>query len=95
MEEGYEINKRIRFLRDSLGLGRQAFADKTGIKKQTIENIERESQKVNGEQLKAIGEKWPEYRFWLAWGETIPEAGQISPELEEIREKQNLKTGTE
>ena len=95
MEDEYEINKRIRQLRDSLGLGRQAFADKTGIKKQTIENIEREAQKVNGEHLKAIGKNWPEYKFWLAWGETMPECGQISPELEEIRKDQNLLTGTE
>ena len=92
MDDVYEINKRIRLLRDTLGLGRQAFADKTGLKKQTVENIEREAQKVNGEQLKAIGNEWPEYKYWLAWGEVLPEAGQISPQLEETRK--NLQTGT-
>lgn len=92
MTTEYEINKRIRILRDALGLGRQAFADKTGIKKQTIEHLEREAQKVNGEHLQAIGTQFPEYRYWLAYGETLPEAGQISPELEETRKK--LQTGT-
>jgi len=92
MEEIYEVNKRIRILRDTLELGRQAFAEKTGIKKQTIENIEREAQKVNAEHLQAIGNQFPEYRYWLAYGETLPEAGQISPELEETRKK--LQTGT-
>lgn len=92
MTAEYEINKRIRILRDALSLGRQAFADKTGIKKQTIEHIEMERQKINGEQLLAIGNQFPEYRFWLAYGETLPEAGQISPEIEEARK--NLSTGT-
>lgn len=92
MDEIYEINKRIRLLRDTLEMGRQAFADKTGIKKQTIENIEREAQKVNAEHLQAIGNAFPQYRFWLAYGETLPEAGQISPEIEETRKK--LSTGT-
>jgi transcriptional regulator with XRE-family HTH domain len=92
MNDEYEINKRIRLLRDAIKLGRQAFAEKTGIKKQTLENIERELQKVNGEQLKAVGTTFPEYKYWLAWGEVLPEAGQISPEIEETR--QNLQTGT-
>jgi DNA-binding XRE family transcriptional regulator len=92
MEEIYEVNKRIRKLRDAFELGRQAFADKTGIKKQTIENIEREAQKVNAEHIQAIGNQFPEYRYWLAYGETLPESGQISPEIEEARK--NLSTGT-
>lgn len=92
MEDLYAINKRFRLLRDALELGRQAFADKTGIKKQTIENIEREAQKVNSDHILAIGKQYPEYKYWLAYGETLPEAGQISPEIEETR--QNLSTGT-
>lgn len=92
MEKNFNINKRVRILRDTSGLGRQAFAEKTGIKKATIESIERELQQVNGEQLQAIGNQYPEYRYWLAYGETLPEAGQISPELEEKRK--NLSTGT-
>ncbi len=89
MSNEYAINKRVRILRDALDLGRHAFAEKTGLKKQTIEHIEMERQKINGEQLQAIGNQFPEYRYWLAYGETLPEAGQISPELEEIREKLN------
>lgn len=92
MEDIYEINKRIRILRDTLDMGRQAFAEKTGIKKQTIENIEREAQKVNAEHIQAIGNQYPQYRYWLAYGETLPESGQISPEIEEARK--NLSTGT-
>jgi DNA-binding XRE family transcriptional regulator len=92
MQDEYEINKRVRILRDALELGRHAFAEKTGIKKQTIESIEMERQKINGAQLQAIGNQFPEYRYWLAYGETLPEAGQISPEIEEARK--NLSTGT-
>jgi len=95
MIDEYETNKRIRELRDHLKLGRNDFAEKTGIPKKTIENIEQEKQKAYAWHLEVIAKTWKQYAYWLLTGLTMPEAGQISPELEEMREKQNLKTGTE
>ena len=79
--------KRIRELRDHLGLGRHAFAEETGIKKKTLENIELDHQKVYAEHLEAIGNRWPQYRFWLYSGETLEAAGQISPETERTEQR--------
>ena len=92
MQTEYETNKRIRELRDHLGLGRGDFAEKTGIPKKTIENLEQEKQKAYAWHSEAIAKQWPEYAYWLATGLTIPGAGQISPDLEETRK--NLQTGT-
>ena len=86
------MKERIRKLRESLGFDRTMFEAKTGIKAKTWANVENGLQKANEEHIKAIIEKWPEYAYWLATGETLPEAGQISPEIEKTR--QNLSTGT-
>lgn len=94
MTEEFGTNKRIRRLRDHLGLGRNDFAEKTGLPKKTIENIEQEKQKVYAWHVEAIAKKWNEYGYWLMTGLTIPEAGQISPETEEVRDTLGLRTGT-
>jgi len=86
------MKDRIRKLRESLGFDRTMLEAKTGIKAKTWANVENGLQKANEEHIKAIIEKWPEYAYWLTTGQTIPEAGQISPEIEETRK--NLSTGT-
>jgi DNA-binding XRE family transcriptional regulator len=92
LKKEFEPNKRIRTLRDYLGLGRGEFAEKTGLPKKTIENLEQENQKAYVWHIEEIVKIWPEYGYWLMTGKTIPEIGQISPEIEETR--QNLSTGT-
>lgn len=81
------INQRVRELREFLNLERAAFGEECDIKKKTIENIENKIQKINGEHIEKIIERWPEYAYWLTTGKTIPEAGQISPQLEDQRQK--------
>lgn len=34
---------------------------------------------VEARRNEAIGKAWPEYRLWIAYGDELPEAGQISP----------------
>lgn len=79
------ISEKIRELRESLGMGRQAFVDKTGIPKNTLINIEQGRNDPSYSSIKAILDVWPEYTLWLMNDKTAPEAGQISPEIEEAR----------
>lgn len=85
------INDRVRELRDHLGYGRQEFANKTGIKKATVENIERKQQKINGDQITAIVKTFPEYAYWLTTGLELPESGQISPATKETQDSLNIR----
>ncbi|MBN3560545.1 hypothetical protein [Aliamphritea spongicola] len=62
------------------------FEDKTGINKDTLKQFYHGKQKLNHENINQIHEAFPEYVYWLATGKTIPEAGQISPELDKIVE---------
>lgn len=61
---------------------------RTGIDRYRWQNlINKEGQKVTEEHLAAIEQVWPEYKYWIVFGETCPERGQISPELEGTRKK--------
>ena len=79
------IGKKIREIREGLKLGRQAFCDQTGIAKSTLIGIETAGKEPGFKILKAITNTWPEYTLWLMNDTVMPEAGQISPEIEETR----------
>lgn len=95
MNPEFEVNKRIRTLREHLEMGRTEFGEKIGINRQTLQNIELEKQKAPAWIIEKIAKEWKEYGYWAATGLTIIEAGQISPDIEEVRKKQNLRTGTD
>jgi len=89
MEDDFAVNERIKTLREHLGLGRSEFAKETGLKKDSLQNIEQKKQKVYTWQVQAIASRWPSYKVWLVFGETLPEVGQISPEIEDARRNLN------
>ena len=80
-------SERLIALIDSLGEAERrkyvVFSELTGIKKDTLKNLCRGQQRFNDEHLEAISKAYPQYKIWFAFGETYPELGQISPELEE------------
>lgn len=80
-----QTGERIREIRESQDMGRQQFADITGIAKKTIENTEAGRQRATEQALAAIAKQWPQYALWLLTGEERPELGQISPATEKIR----------
>ena len=85
------IKQRVRKIREFYKMDRTAFSADCGIKKKTIENIENGIQKINGEHIEILVKKYPFFAYWITTGLTLPESGQISPEIEEMRKKLNLK----
>jgi transcriptional regulator with XRE-family HTH domain len=81
------MKDKIRQLRKSMGYNRTEFEAETGIPAKTWSNIENGLQKANEDHLQAIIKRWPEFAYWLMTGKTIPSEGQISPELEDTRQK--------
>lgn len=65
--------------------------EKTGIDRDRWNNIRKKNPtaKVRAEEVEALTKIFPEYAYWITTGLTLPEAGQISPELEEQRRKLN------
>lgn len=79
MTNEFAVNERIRALRDSLGMGRAAFSEVTGIPKKTLENIEQKKQKVYAWHIETLGNIFRNYRDWLAYGEILDNTNQIEP----------------
>lgn len=57
----------------------------TGVKAASWKAVCEGRQRANEEHFEAIGVAWPEYSLWLLTGRTQPEAGQTSPELEQLK----------
>jgi len=81
------IGERIEKLRKFKKLSRRKLENLTGIADYTWQAVEIGKQVANEEHIKELSKIWPEYKYWLVFGETMPEAGQISPEIEETRVK--------
>jgi len=65
----------------------------TGIDRYKWGNIRGRKQKVNEDYLEALNQAFPQFSYWIMTGQTIPEAGQISPEMDKARSENSLKTG--
>lgn len=78
------IGLRIRAVRDSTGLGRILWARELGISERALINIEQQ-QRAREDIIEAVNQALPQYAYWLVTGMTQPEAGNISPEIEELR----------
>lgn len=74
--------KKIRAVREFLGLGRADFSEKTGIPKQSLIGYEQEKTKPGGEALAAIAAIWPEYAAYLLTDAT--DTKQRNPEIEQL-----------
>ncbi|MFA5016209.1 MAG: DNA-binding protein [Methylobacter sp.] len=85
------INSRFNYLLDYMGLSNPVLERHTGIKSTIWANVRNGKSRVNEDHLEAINKMWPQYSYWITTGQTLVDAGQISPEIEETRK--NLSTG--
>jgi len=82
-----EVTGKIRLVRQAEGMAQTAFANEVGINIGTLRNYEQGRTKVNIDELAKITThpRFKKYTLWLMTGDTAPEAGQISPEIEQER----------
>lgn len=65
----------------------------TGIDRDKWNAVRAKRRRVNEDDIEAFNSAFPQFAYWLTTGLTIPEAGQISPEMEKARSENSLKTG--
>ncbi|CAN8139368.1 Helix-turn-helix domain-containing protein [uncultured Thiomicrorhabdus sp.] len=82
--------ERIKKMREITGLSQERFADRYGLKKSQINNIENKKQAVPYEVLKTLGKEFPEFKIWIMTGDEFPEAGQISPMTKKEADNQKV-----
>lgn len=80
-----DAGKRVKELREFAHLTREDLEQRTGISRHTWHSLERGNQRLNEDHIAAIRSIWPQYTWWIITGETLTEAGQVSPDLERIR----------
>ena len=79
------IKERLKELIRFEELGPADLAKKTRLNRDKWANVLYHTTKITSEHISEITELLPQYAYWLTTGKTIPEAGQISPEIEESR----------
>lgn len=87
------LRERLIKVIDHKGKTPKTMEELTGIDRAKWANIKRKDPiRATEEHIEAVCNLWPEYALWITTGKTIQEAGQISPDIEEVRK--NLGTGT-
>ena len=84
-----EIIERIRPIREAEGMSRDEFVRETGLKFSSLVNYENgRNSSIGSEQLSKITThpRFKKYALWLVTGDTLPESGQISPDIEKERD---------
>ena len=74
-----DVIDRINLTIETERVSRDSLSQRTGISYTRWTNALQRKAKLRHEEIEAIGKAWPEYRLWLAYGEELPDAGQISP----------------
>lgn len=70
---------RIKLLFGMVTESRKAILESAGIDYRRFSQVLARNVELRASELTAIANLYPEYRYWLAYGEELPEAGQISP----------------
>ncbi|WP_417584504.1 hypothetical protein [Nitrincola sp.] len=61
------------------------FEKETGIDRYRWGNIRNGKARLSDAEIEAVVKIFPQYALWLVSGKVAPQAGQTSPELDEVR----------
>ncbi|HGM6963810.1 helix-turn-helix transcriptional regulator [Pseudomonas aeruginosa] len=79
------IKARVIEILKSSGIRLPELEARTGISRYTWNNLKNpaRNREIKEEEILAIAEVFPQYRWWIITGEVMPEVGQTSPEYDE------------
>lgn len=66
---------------------KKSVLEEAGVSYARFADVQRRKVALRASELTAIASCFPEYQYWLVFGEELPEAGQISPMTKEARER--------
>ncbi|MEP9317912.1 helix-turn-helix transcriptional regulator [Pseudomonas sp. LABIM340] len=83
------IKARVIEILKSSGIRLPELEARTGISRYTWNNLKNpaRNREIKEEEILAIAEVYPQYRWWLLTGEVMPEVGQTSPEYDVANSK--------
>lgn len=74
------VRLRIKTLLKIKHLKVDELAKKSNIVYSRWANVLSGKAKIRHAEIEALGNIFPEHKLWLAYGDTLPQAGQTSPE---------------
>lgn len=81
------MQERARALIDKAGLDR--LGKESDIKYSRWVTVRYKDVRMSTNELEVLQKMFPAYRLWLISGDIAPEAGQTSPEYDNLRGKEN------
>jgi hypothetical protein len=66
----------------------------TGIDREKWYSLRNSRRRMNEEDIIALNKIFPQYAYWLSTGQILPDAGQVSPDYEELARLEPQKSGT-
>jgi hypothetical protein len=81
--------ERIDILLKLESLSRRELADMTFTKQDRWNNVLKRNSKLYQEDMETLYKLFPEYKYWLATGDEMLEAGQISPMTKKSQESKD------
>lgn len=78
--------ERIDILLKLENLSRTKISEMTGVKPSRWANVMKRQAKLYQEDMETLYKLFPEYKYWLATGDEMLEAGQISPMTKKSQE---------
>lgn len=76
------INERIRTIASMAGMDRLVRETPIGSNRwRTV--LYNKDVRISTDEIEALGDLFPSYRWWIVSGEVAPEIGQTSPEYDE------------
>lgn len=73
------IKERFIAIWNNEGLSGRSLEELTGIDRYKWGNVRAGKQRITEDMIESVAENFPHYAYWLISGQTLPNAGQISP----------------
>lgn len=87
------IDERLRAVANKVGLDRLIRETSIGTNRwRTV--LYNKDIRISTNEVEEITKIFPQYAYWLTTGNIIPEAGQVSPDYEELARLEPQKSGT-
>lgn len=80
------VIERINAILEYERVTRDELSIKTGVGYNRWTNVLQGKAKLRHDEIVAFAKVWPEYKLWVAYGDELPESGQISPMTKEAQE---------
>lgn len=75
----YDELDRLKLCIKMGGVSQASVAEECGINKDRLSKALTKKIRLSSSELIAIAEQYPNYKYWIVFGEELPESGQISP----------------